>query len=132
MTNRPGRKLQLDQELQRTGDLVGDCFEISRLRREDWRAHVTTDEYADLTNSFAVRGKVQRGHQSPAAFLMQVAGIDKLLDTGDDHLVYTHLDIAGPEIKSCPNPPVATGLTMLVAKYVTDEADESRAAGESS
>ena len=113
--------MQLDQVLQKTGELLGDCFEVSRIRREDWRAHVASDEYADLTNSFAIRGKTQRGHQSPAAFLMQVSGIDKILDTGDDHLVYTHLDIAGPEVKSCPNPPVAAGLTMLVSKFVINE-----------
>lgn len=66
-------------KLQTCGEMMGDMFEISKLRREDFKAHTGVAEGDDLLQAFTQSSsKKERGHQGPAAFLIMVSGLDKV------------------------------------------------------
>jgi leucyl aminopeptidase len=69
MSNGPARELKIDHSLQQNGEAIGDPYEISRIRKEDYELHKGKTEYEDLTQ---IQNKKERsrGHQSPAAFLI--------------------------------------------------------------
>merc|ERR1719305_484812 len=79
MDNGPARAAGTALKVQAAGDDIGDMFEISTVRREDW------DFIQDKSGEFvsvlrcnnAPSSRTPRGHQFPAAFMMQVAGLDK-------------------------------------------------------
>ena len=74
MDNGPARAAGTALQVQEAGDKVGDMFEISTVRREDW------DFVKDKSGEFvsilqcnnAASSRTPRGHQFPAAFMMQV------------------------------------------------------------
>ena len=76
MDNGPARVSGTAFQVQEAGDRVGDMFEISTIRREDW------DFVKDKSGEFvsvlqcnnAASSRTPRGHQFPAAFMMQVRG----------------------------------------------------------
>ena len=51
MANGPARDHKLDFELQKQGDLVADPYEISTVRREDYKTVAGKSEYEDLLQS---------------------------------------------------------------------------------
>merc|ERR1719474_1351588 len=73
MDNGPARAAGTALKVQEAGDDIGDMFEISTLRREDW------DMIKDKSGEFvsvlqcnnAPSSRTPRGHQFPGAFLMQ-------------------------------------------------------------
>ena len=79
MDNGPARAAGTALQVQEAGDKVGDMFEISTVRREDW------DFVKDKSGEFvsilqcnnAASSRTPRGHQFPAAFMMQVRDYDK-------------------------------------------------------
>ncbi|KAK7109356.1 hypothetical protein V1264_013409 [Littorina saxatilis] len=118
MNNGPARKLQTAYELQKAGDLYGDPFEISTIRRDDYDFHKGKSEYEDILQSNNVASSATpRGHQSPAAFLIMASGMDKHGIDSEKPLPYSHLDIAG---SSGPFPGIPTGapIIAMAAKYV--------------
>lgn len=79
MSNGPARSKTIDHELQSSGELIGDPYEISRIRKEDYDHHQSKTEYEDLVQANtkpSVAGA--RGHQGPAAFLIMASGLDQV------------------------------------------------------
>ena len=80
MANGPGAALKLPEVIRDAGDLIADPFEISTLRREDYKMIEGKSEYEDLLqcNNLPSSGTA-RGHQFPAAFLIEGSGLDKVI-----------------------------------------------------
>ncbi|TPP65914.1 Leucine aminopeptidase [Fasciola gigantica] len=111
VSNGPAQRSGVNEELRDAGSLLGDMHEISTLRREDFEAHASQDEYSDLVNSARpVNGRRCRGHQSPAAFMITASGLDAHMCNGKRPLPYTHFDIAGSQ---GPSPGFPTGVPIL-------------------
>uniref|UniRef100_A0A8C7Q2M5 Cytosol aminopeptidase domain-containing protein n=1 Tax=Oncorhynchus mykiss TaxID=8022 RepID=A0A8C7Q2M5_ONCMY len=94
-----------------TGEVLGDLFEVSSIRREDYDFHKGKSEYEEILQSNNLPSSATpRGHQTPAAFLIMASGLDKYgVDSGSP-LPYSHIDIAG---SSGPFPGVPTGAPVL-------------------
>ncbi|XP_051950434.1 putative aminopeptidase W07G4.4 [Xyrauchen texanus] len=103
---------------QNAGEVLGDMFEVSSIRREDYEFHKGKSEYEDIlqSNNLPSSG-TPRGHQAPAAFLIMASGLDKHGLDSDNPLPYSHIDIAG---SSGPFPGVPTGAPILAmaTKYL--------------
>ncbi|XP_051897192.1 putative aminopeptidase W07G4.4 [Pristis pectinata] len=118
MDNGPSRWARTAQELQMAGEEVGDPFEISTIRRDDYDFHKGKSEYEDILQCNNLPSSATaRGHQSPAAFLIMGSGLDKHGIDSEKPLRYSHIDIAG---SSGPFPGVPTGspVVALAAKYI--------------
>jgi len=119
MDNGPARAAGTALQVQEAGDKVGDMFEISTVRREDW------DFVKDKSGEFvsilqcnnAASSRTPRGHQFPAAFMMQVAGFDKHMLSSDQPLKYSHLDIAGSS-GNLPDPTTGASVPALVKWFL--------------
>lgn len=98
LENGPARLLGMGRRLQQAGQRIGDCFEVSTVRREDFDFVAPLSNCEDvLQANKAPSTLTNRGHQYPAAFLMIASGLDKhgLDAPKEQRLAYTHLDIAG-------------------------------------
>lgn len=61
------------------GEVLGDMFEVSTIRREDYEFHKGKSEYEDVLQSNNLPSSATpRGHQAPAAFLIMTSGLDKV------------------------------------------------------
>jgi len=96
LDNGPARSKSTSESLSAAGDLLGDPFEVSRLRREDY-AFVAGKTKADdvLQCNNAASSATARGHQFPAAFLVLAAGLDGHGNDSKSPLPFTHIDIGG-------------------------------------
>uniref|UniRef100_A0A3B4TEB8 Zgc:152830 n=1 Tax=Seriola dumerili TaxID=41447 RepID=A0A3B4TEB8_SERDU len=93
------------------GEVLGDVFEVSSIRREDYEFHKGKSEYEDILQSNNLPSSATpRGHQAPAAFLIMASGLDKHGVDSNAPLPYSHIDIAG---SSGPFPGVPTGAPIL-------------------
>ncbi|MGF1510490.1 MAG: leucyl aminopeptidase family protein [Myxococcota bacterium] len=94
--NGPARREGVSEGLSRAGELWGDPFEISRLRREDFEFVKPWSNADDVvsSNRLASTG-TDRGHQFPMAFLCVASGLDHHGRDADRPLPYTHIDIGG-------------------------------------
>ncbi|XP_028654033.1 putative aminopeptidase W07G4.4 [Erpetoichthys calabaricus] len=118
MDNGPARKSRNAQQWQEVGDALGDPFEISTIRREDFDFHKGKSEYEDILQCNNLPSSATpRGHQTPAAFLIMASGLDENGINSDKPLPYSHVDIAG---SSGPFPGIPTGAPVLsmTAKFV--------------
>ncbi|XP_078285214.1 putative aminopeptidase W07G4.4 isoform X1 [Rhinoraja longicauda] len=118
MDNGPARWARTAHGLQGAGDEVGDPFEISTIRRDDYDFHKGKSEYEDILQCNNLPSSAtSRGHQSPAAFLIMGSGLDKHGIDSEKPLCYSHIDIAG---SSGPFPGIPTGspVLALAAKYI--------------
>lgn len=116
--NGPSCEAEIPESLKKTGDLSSDMFEISTIRREDYKTHSAKTEKEDVVQSSG-RPSTQssRGHQAPAAFLIMASGLD---DHGRDSvrpLQYTHLDIAGSS-GPIPGNPTGAPIVALAHEYI--------------
>lgn len=81
MDNAVARLVSNAEKLQASGETMGDPFEISRIRREDFSFHEGRTEGDDVLNSDKdSSGVTNRGHQGPSAFLIMASGLDKVGD----------------------------------------------------
>jgi len=111
MDNGPARRADVAGQLQRAGDLLAEPVEISTIRREDYAFHRGKSEYEDVLQcNNAPSSRTPRGHQTPAAFMVLAAGLDKHGLDSKAPLKYTHVDIAAA---SGPFPGVPTGAPIL-------------------
>lgn len=79
MDNAVARLSSNAEKLQASGETMGDPFEISRIRREDFHFHEGIAEGDDIRQAVnQLSSKLPRGHQGPAAFLIKASGIDKV------------------------------------------------------
>ncbi len=99
--NGPARNKQLAVQMQQAGELWGDCAELSRPRREDWKiikARTEADDVLSSNNGASV--SVARGHQFPMAFLSLASGLDEHGQNSEKPLPYCHIDIAGSGVEA--------------------------------
>ena len=73
MSNGVASKAALTKSLQDTGAAIADPFEVSTIRREDYKAHKGTTDYEDVLQVQAKSVSPSRGHQGAAAFLSKTA-----------------------------------------------------------
>lgn len=115
MENGPARQYGIAKKLQEAGDISGDPFEISTIRREDYIQHTGKSEYEDVlqagNNPSAM---TNRGHQAPSAFLIMASGLDKHGIDSEKPLRYAHIDIAG---SSGDFPGVPTGAPLVAMAH---------------
>jgi len=115
MDNGPAKAAGTALKVQEAGEKIGDMFEINTVRREDW------DFVKDKSGEFvsvlqcnnAPSSRTPRGHQFPAAFMMQVSGLDKHMMTNKQPLKYSHMDIAG-SAGNLPDPTTGAPIPALV------------------
>nr|XP_046243869.1 putative aminopeptidase W07G4.4 [Scatophagus argus] len=111
MDNGPAHRSNNAAQWQKAGEVLGDVFEVSRIRREDYEFHKGKSEYEDILQCNNLPSSATpRGHQTPAAFLIMASGLDKHGVDSDTPLPYSHIDIAG---SSGPFPGVPTGAPVL-------------------
>lgn len=109
--NGPAAGTKFAQNIQQAGHDMGDPFEISTVRREDYDFTKAHSEYADVLQcNNKPSSQTARGHQFPAAFLIRAAGLDKHGIDSDKPLCYSHFDIAG---SSGEFPQVPTGAPVV-------------------
>lgn len=114
MDNGPARMQSFSQQLQRSGEILGDMFEISTIRKEDYEAYRGKAEDEDVVQFT----KAPRGHQGPAAFLIMASGLEVYgLDSSQCKLKYTHLDIAA-SAGNFPHPASACPVLALSANHL--------------
>ncbi|CAF0934719.1 unnamed protein product [Rotaria sp. Silwood1] len=120
MDNGPARANRTAQKLQTLGEEIGDPFEISTIRREDFDFINDKSEVTDLLQcNRRPSNATDRGHQYPAAFLARASGLDKHGCDSEKPLNYTHLDIAGSAGK-LPNMPTARPIPALCQMFIAD------------
>ncbi len=80
MSNGPARHANIPQEFYLAGESTGDPFEISTIRREDFKAHTGPSEYEDILQANNLPSTMtSRGHQTPSAFLIMASGLDEVI-----------------------------------------------------
>ncbi|KAF7665093.1 hypothetical protein LDENG_00155900 [Lucifuga dentata] len=121
MDNGPAHRTGNARKWQKAGEVLGDVFEVSTIRREDYEFHKGKSEYEDILQCNNLPSSATpRGHQTPAAFLIMASGLDKHGADSGKPLPYSHIDIAG---SSGPFPGVPTGapiLAMATNYFLTD------------
>ncbi|XP_062398685.1 putative aminopeptidase W07G4.4 [Sardina pilchardus] len=111
MDNGAAHRAETALKMQKAGDVLGDVFEVSSIRREDYEFHKGKSEYEDILQANNLPSTLTpRGHQAPSAFLIMGSGLDKCGVDSDKPLPYSHIDIAG---SSGPFPGVPTGAPIL-------------------
>ncbi|XP_034726970.1 putative aminopeptidase W07G4.4 [Etheostoma cragini] len=111
MDNGPAHRNKNAAQWQKAGEALGDVFEVSSIRREDYEFHKGKSEYEDILQCNNLPSSATpRGHQTPAAFLIMASGLDKHGVDSNTPLPYSHIDIAG---SSGPFPGVPTGAPIL-------------------
>lgn len=107
LDNGPARRNAVSSLMVAAGDELGDMFEVSTIRREDYAFVRGPSEYEDLLQcNSEPSSRTPRGHQMPAAFLVKASGLDKHGMDSAQPLCYSHIDIAA---SSGPYPGVPTG-----------------------
>ncbi|CAF0923922.1 unnamed protein product [Adineta steineri] len=120
LDNGPARHDNTAHRLQAAGDEVGDPFEISTVRREDFAFIADQGEVADVLQcNNQGSSATARGHQFPAAFLARVSGLDKHGLNSEKPLRYTHLDIAGSG-GELPHSPTGRPIPALCQMFIAD------------
>jgi len=96
LDNGPARSKGISESLSAAGDELGDPFEVSRLRREDYSfvaGKTKADDVLQCNN--APSSATARGHQFPAAFLVLAGGLEGHGNDSAQPLPFTHIDIGG-------------------------------------
>lgn len=89
-------KSRFGSQLQDISEQVGDPFERSRLRREDYEFVAARSGAEDIVScNSAPSSATPRGHQFPAAFLDITSGLDKHGIGSQSPLPFIHVDIGG-------------------------------------
>lgn len=124
LDNGPAFEAGVSKRLGEVGDLWGDPFEVSRLRREDWdfvKPRSAADDVLSCNN--APSSATARGHQFPMAFLCVASGLDKHGNDSDLPLPYTHVDIGGSACEGADwqhGKPTATPVVAFAAAFLDD------------
>ncbi|KAK3706766.1 hypothetical protein QZH41_004505 [Actinostola sp. cb2023] len=116
MDNGPAAKKKFAKKIQAAGHAMGDPFEISTIRREDYNFAKGKSEYEDVLQcNNQPSSRTPRGHQFPGAFLIRASGLDKHGIDSDQPIPYSHIDIAA---SSGPFPGVPSGSPVVaLAEY---------------
>ena len=88
MDNGVANKDQFARQLQATGDVYGDLFEVSTMRKEDYDfIKEKTGEYVDVMQCPTGSGPFPRGHQWAGAFLNTIHTYKKLLKSAFSNIL---------------------------------------------
>ncbi|XP_046383739.1 putative aminopeptidase W07G4.4 [Ischnura elegans] len=118
MDNGPARESGHAKLLQEAGAIIGDPFEISTIRREDFAFHKDPGEGVDVLQCNNLpSSRTPRGHQGPAAFLILASGLDKHGLDSSLPIKYSHLDIAA-SAGSIPKEATGSPVLALYAAYL--------------
>ncbi|XP_065223574.1 putative aminopeptidase W07G4.4 [Planococcus citri] len=111
LDNEAARRTENALLLSKYSEQIGEPFEVSTIRREDYRFHKGKVEGEDvLQANNQPSSRTPRGHQGPAAFLIMASGLDKYGVGSASPIKYSHLDIAGA---AGDVPENATGAPLL-------------------
>lgn len=125
MDNAVARLVSNAEKLQASGETIGDPFEISRIRREDFRFHEGQAEGDDvLQANNKPSSRTPRGHQGPAAFLIMSSGLDKHGTQSEKPVKYCHLDIAG-SAGNFPDPTTGAPILALAKRFLLGRVEAS-------
>ncbi|XP_044754296.1 putative aminopeptidase W07G4.4 isoform X2 [Coccinella septempunctata] len=116
--NGPAKKEKHAQKLQLMGEEIGDPYEISVLRREDFdfvKGQGVGDDVLQSNNKPS--SVTQRGHQAPFAFLIMSSGLDKHGSGHQKPLKYSHIDIAASTL-NYPHPGTGAPVLSLANAYL--------------
>lgn len=95
LDNGPARMKSFSYHLQKSGELTGDMFEVSTIRREDYEAYKGKVEGEDVLQAEHLPiAQSKRGHQGPAAFLILASGLERHALGTEMPLKFTHVDVA--------------------------------------
>ena len=131
LDNAAARRAGIASRLFKTSLATGDMFELSTLRREDFKIVAPTDPAEDvLQANRSPSVATSRGHQYPMAFMITAAGLTapkKEAEPDASKIAYTHLDIAGAAEESgvgslgrCTGAPIPTlSAAFLLKKFAT-------------
>ncbi|KAF4525276.1 hypothetical protein B566_EDAN009359 [Ephemera danica] len=118
MDNAVAREAQHAQKLQKSSEIIGDPFEISTVRREDYNFHRGKGEGDDVLQCNNLpSSRTPRGHQGPAAFLVLASGLDEHGLDSELPLKYSHLDIAAAA-GDLPNEPTGAPILSLAFHHL--------------
>ncbi|CAD7080078.1 unnamed protein product [Hermetia illucens] len=118
MDNSVARASAHAQHLRQVGEEFGEPFEISVIRKDDFDINLGKAIGEDIVQcNNAPSSKTPRGHQMPAAFLMQVTGLDKHGMSAKKPIKYSHLDIAG-SAGDVPDPPTGAPILALAKAHL--------------
>lgn len=113
------------EKLQASGETIGDPFEISRIRREDFQFHEGQAEGDDILQAGnKPSSATPRGHQGPAAFLIKASGLEKNGLETEKPVKYCHLDIAG-SAGTFPSPPTGAPILALAKRFLFGSVEQS-------
>ncbi|KAG0234085.1 hypothetical protein BGW42_006951 [Actinomortierella wolfii] len=104
LDNGPARKANISQRIQAAGHLLGDPFEVSTLRREDYAMVTPGANSEDVCQANdKASSETSRGHHFPMAFMAVASGVSQFgLDKPvKDQIAYTHIDVAGSAEELC-------------------------------
>ncbi|KAI8815674.1 uncharacterized protein EV422DRAFT_548662, partial [Fimicolochytrium jonesii] len=96
LDNGPAREAGIAERVLKAGHALGDPFELSTLRREDYQfvaPGAVTEDVVQANDKASTM--TSRGHQFPAAFMSIASGISKHGLDSEHPVSYTHLDVAG-------------------------------------
>lgn len=92
-----GAAVELDwpRRMQRAGDVFGDPFEWSSIRREDYEMVAPKHAAGPVPQCNSLPSvNTPRGHQFPFCFLERVSGLDRHDVAAEVRIPYMHLDVA--------------------------------------
>ncbi len=118
--NGPAAAAGVPAELAAAGAALGDPFELSTLRREDFDfVAAKTPLYDVMQGNTAPSVSTPRGHQFPAAVMSVASGLSEHGSDSADPIAFCHLDIAGSSVAAPFIDGVTTGapLAALAAVY---------------
>lgn len=131
LDNAAARRAGVSSRLFKTSLATGDMFEMSTLRREDFKIVAATDPAEDvLQANRSPSVATSRGHQYPMAFMITAAGLTagkKETEADPSKIAYTHMDIAGAAEESgvgslgrCTGAPIPTlSAALLFKRFAT-------------
>ena len=120
--NSVAKQANIADSIQQQAAVWGEPIEVSQLRRDDFSKIIDPSAAADMLSSNNAPSSVTaRGHQYPAAFLIQASGLSQHGLNSNSPIAYTHLDIAGSATEGHPQygSPTATPLVGLF-NYMVD------------
>ncbi|KJE92586.1 hypothetical protein CAOG_003521 [Capsaspora owczarzaki ATCC 30864] len=118
MDNGPANRANVHGRLFDAGNVWGDPFEVSTLRREDFDFVAPKNAAEDVVQANTQPSvNTPRGHQYPGAFLVVASGLDKHGLDSTQPIAYSHLDIAGAAAMP-PLLPTASPLVTLAAAFI--------------
>ena len=104
--------------MQEVGENIADPYEISTIRRDDFKVVAGRSEYEDILQATNNPSTMEsRGHQFPAAFLILASGLDEHGNASEKKLPYSHVDIAGSS-GPFPGKPTGSPLPSFFNKFV--------------